>query len=154
MTFMETVRKINSVGYCIDTAQDHGISGPSQSILVQLSDTYAALVGLQVHINKLLHADEVIAESGGRVSLQWQEKMEQCTSSVGDFMLQIAWQVSNMPANDLDDAKAKASVLLDWVGLEEGDISDQLAASLGRDLLALAPASKPGLPARVAADNQ
>jgi hypothetical protein len=50
-------------------------------------------------------------------------------------MSQLSQQIAQAKASNLQDLAAKASVVLDWLDTDNGDIAEELAASLCRDIL-------------------
>jgi hypothetical protein len=100
------------------------------SNLTRISDRYQALLLLQ-------------KERATSSPAMTEAERERRASVLGDAMLQMAWKMTDIPAHDLIEARAKAVVLLDWVGHEKGDVSDQLAASLARDIMMLFTDSSP-----------
>jgi hypothetical protein len=105
-----------------------------------LSDAYTPLC----HLQMANHAPAAGRDDAAGMEATELER-ENLSSAVGDVMLQIAWQIVEAQSQTWLDAKAKAIVLLDWVGQDKDDVTDQLAASLSRDIIALFDALEPKL---------
>jgi hypothetical protein len=117
---------------------DLAVAAQSNRGLSVLSDAYTTLYHLQTES----HASAGDCGDGTCMDVTEPER-ENHASAVGDIMLHIAWQVVEAPSQTWLDARAKAVVLLDWVGHDKSDVTDQLAASLSRDIIALFDALEP-----------
>jgi hypothetical protein len=117
---------------------DLAVAAQSNRGLSLLSDAYTTLYHLQAE------AHAPTAGCDDRTGMEMTEsEREDHASAVGDIMLRIAWQIAEAPSQTWLDARAKAVVLLDWVGQDKDDVTDQLAASLSRDIIALFDALEP-----------
>jgi hypothetical protein len=128
-------RSLHDLTSCIPDAT---VVVPSKSGLSMLSDAYTTLYHLQTEA----HAPPAGCDDGTCMEVTESER-ENHASAVGDIMLHIAWQIVESPSQSWLDARAKAVVLLDWVGQDKDDVTDQLAASLSRDIIALFDALEP-----------
>jgi hypothetical protein len=111
---------------------DLAVAAQSQRGLSLLSDAYTMLYHLQTET----HAPIAGGNAGASMDAIESER-EDHASAVGDIMLRIAWQIAEAQSQTWLDARSKAVVLLDWVGQDSDDVTDQLAASLSRDIIAL-----------------
>ena len=117
---------------------DVAVAAQSSRSLSLLSDAYTTLY----HLLTETHAPAADCDDETCQEVTESER-ENHASAVGDIMLHIAWQIVEAPSQTWLDARAKAVVLLDWVGQDKDDVTDQLAASLSRDIIALFDALEP-----------
>ena len=66
-----------------------------------------------------------------------QDSLEHLMDEFADTLGELAWRATQIQAASVETLQAKASILLDWVGHDENDITDQLSASVCRDLMNL-----------------
>jgi hypothetical protein len=134
---MHISRSTQPLADCTFSIADLAVAAQPNRGLSVLSDAYTTLCHLQSETPaQTAGCDAATAEAN-------ENERETRASAVGDIMLQIAWQIVDVPSRTSLDARAKAVVLLDWVGQDKDDVTDQLAASLARDIIALCDALQP-----------
>ena len=98
---------------------DHVVSANS---VASLSDTYVELDNLLKKMHSSLSSDS------SRI-------YELSKDAISQLMHTITQQTALTKSLTQCDLRAKAKLLLDWSGHEKTDLSDQLAASLARDVM-------------------
>jgi hypothetical protein len=129
---MQNSRSVQPLADRAFGSADLAVAAQSNPGLSLLSDAYTTLC----HLQTKAHALTAGCDDGTYMEVSEYDR-ENHAGAVGDIMLHIAWQIVEAPSQSWIDARAKAVVLLDWVGQDKDDVTDQLAASLSRDIIAL-----------------
>lgn len=97
-------------------------------------------MGLQLRLRSLMeHQRRVWPGTAWTEELeeQWSRKLD----PIRDRMVELRWKAVNLPATDLRELKAKATILLEVTDTDPNNVCAQLALSLCQDLLQFSEAA-------------
>jgi hypothetical protein len=104
---------------------EHGVA--ERTLLAHSASTYRALCRRSSMVQSGFDKSGEQSDSSGK---------EQTLKTLDDAKCLIAWLAVTLPAQTGDCLRAKAEILLDWVGSDKNSIPDQLSYVLCRELLA------------------